>query len=107
MDLGQDTPEEMDKAIDNAVEEAARNNVSPEGRRELRELLNDYRDVLRVRLGKDPSADVEPMIVELMESARPIVAKPRRYSPQGRMSMERYIDRIIEYGFGKVNTKAK
>ncbi len=77
------------------------------GKQSLQDLLHEYRDVIRIRLGKDPPADVESMKVELNDNVRPVRAKPRRYSTDGRNFMERFVDRVIEFGFGKVNTVAK
>lgn len=63
--------------------------------------------MLRVRLGNDPPANVEPMQLDLKEGCRPVATKSRRYTPEGRKFMERYVSRVIEYGFGKVTTTAK
>lgn len=65
LDLGQDTPEEIDIAIRNAVIESEQNDISAHGKKLLREMLVDYRDVLRLRLGNGPPADAESMKVEL------------------------------------------
>ena len=107
MDLGKDTDQEVDNAILNAVQKAEDNGISNTGKKTLSSMLNNYRDVSRLRLGNDPPALVNAMKVELKKYLTPIAAKTRRYTRDGRKVMERYVDRVIEYGFGKVTTEAK
>ena len=106
-DLGKDTEQEVDNGILNAAKEAEDNGISNTGKKTLSSMLNNYRDVLRLRLGNDPPALVDAMKVELKEDLTPIAAKTRRYTRDGRKFMEHYVDRVIEYGFGKVTTEAK
>ena len=107
LDLGKDTEQEVDNAILNAVQKAEDNGISNTGKKTLSSMLNTYRDILRLRLGNYPPALVDAGKVELKEDLTPVAAKTRRYTRDGGKFMERYVNRVIEYGFGKVTTEAK
>ena len=107
LDLGQDKNAEMDEDISKAVLNAADNGISTNVQSKMQDMLYEYRDVLRIRLGNDPPAKVEPMVVEVMKGSNPVAAKPRGYAPEGRKFMDSYVNRVLEYGFGKVTTTAK
>ena len=107
LDLGYDKVAEIDEGISQALTNAVENGISEEGKRKLDDLLNEYCDVLRLRLGNDPPAKVEPMLLEFQENVRPVTAKSRRYTLSGGKFMERYVQRLVEFGFGKVTTTAK
>jgi len=107
LELGIDTEAEMTEAILKSVEDAKLNGISAEGAETLHGILNEFRDVLRIRLGNDPPAKVDPMKIEIMENAKPFKAKARRYPPEAREYMDSFSDKILEYGFGKINTNAK
>lgn len=107
LDLGEDTEAEVDEALEKLVQEAVDNGISEKGQGRLRSMLDKYRGIFRLRLGNDPPADVDPMKIVLKPGAKPVRAKPRRYSTDGRKFMERYVQRIQEYGFGIVNTQAQ
>ena len=47
------------------------------------------------------------MRVEIKPGSTPIACSQRRYPPDARKFMERYANRILEYGFGEVTTEAK
>ena len=107
LDLEIDAPEEINEAITSAVSAAEHNGMSISGTSKLQDLLNTHRDTLRIRLGNDAPAQVEPMRVEIKPGSTPIACSQRRYPPDARKFMERYANRILEYGFGEVTTEAK
>lgn len=74
---------------------------------ESRKCFVNSRTVLRIRLGNDTDTNVEKIVVELKQGPRPFAAKPRRYPPTGREFMERYVDRVIKYGFGKFSSNSQ
>lgn len=97
----------MDDAINKVVSSAVENGISTDGKSEMRDMPEEFRDVLRVRLGNDPSSKAEPMIIDLKKGFTPVSAKPKRYVLEGQKFMDRYVDRVLEYGFGKITTTAK
>jgi len=107
LELGIDTEDEINDAIEDSVKDAKENGMSTEGAASLKSLLHEFKDVLRVRLGNDPPAKVEPMKIEIKENSKPFRAKSRRYPPEAREYMDSFTSKIIEYGFGKVNTNAQ
>jgi hypothetical protein len=54
--------------LDQKVKEAESNGMSESGQAQLRELLDEYRDVFRVSFAKDLPIDVEPMEIKLQEA---------------------------------------
>ena len=78
--IGEDTLEEIDTAFRELLKKAQDEGMSEDGLEELRNMLNDYRNIFRIKLGRDPAANVEPMQLTLKPNSKPIIAKPRRYS---------------------------
>lgn len=69
-------------------------------------MLTKYKDVFRVGLGNCPPAKVEPMCVDLKPALVPFRAKARRYPSTQKAFRERFVDRLLEYGFIKPNPDA-
>lgn len=61
IELGLDTDTEIQTAFDQLVNDTLKEGISKEGSGELRHMLEEYRDVFRLRLGKDLPAKLEPM----------------------------------------------
>ena len=80
--IGSDKPEDITEAIKNTIANAREKGISDKGEVEAEKILEDHRDVLRIKLGDDPPAKVEPYKVELKENAKPFRAPQRRYSPK-------------------------
>lgn len=74
--------------------------------RQTGSLLNDFDDVLRVRLGAGPAVNVEPMPIELREGVRPVRAAQRRYPPAKREFLERVSNKLLELDFLRVAKSA-
>ena len=107
LDLAIDAPMEIDQAIEKALQKAQINGISEKSKQALKQTLIEFKDVLRIRLGNDPPADVEPMKIEIQANTKPYSAKKRRYPKEAREVLEKYTDRLLEYGFGKINTNAQ
>ena len=106
LDIGEDNPEEKAAATEKLIQEAVSNGISKTGQAELRRIVAEYDDVLRLRLGAGPPADVQPMKLELSDNVRPVQARPRRYPPDKRDFMERYTGKLLEYGFVRITNNA-
>lgn len=81
LEIGEDTAEELDKALHDVHARATLKGLSPKGSERLSKLLMDYRDVFRRRIGSGPAAKVEPMRISLKSGAVPLLTKVRRYPP--------------------------
>ena len=73
----------------------------------LRELLLEFEDIFRVRLGKTDPAKVEPMKVNLKPDAQPIIAKARRYKADQREFLNRYMAELERMGFVRSNPQSQ
>lgn len=105
--IGKDSKDSIDKAFDNIVVEAKRNGLVESGIKRLRALLEDYRDVFRIKLGPDPPARVQPLKIKLAENARPFRSTQRRYSPQQRAFIIRTIHELESVGAIYKNPSAR
>ena len=72
----------------------------------MRNILHSRKKALRIRLGNDGPALVEPMTVELKPNFKPVIAKTRRYSPEQRKYISIMVDKLEEYGYVKRNADA-
>lgn len=106
LEIGQDNEQDMKAAFDKISQSATDNGMSPDGTAKLRSVLHTFRDVFRIRLGNDPPAKVEPMRVSLKPHAQGIITKSRRYSPDQREYITKFLKRAKQYGFIKENRNA-
>ena len=105
--IGDDKPEEIDTAFRELLKEAQTEGMSDESWEQLRNMLNEYRDIFRIKLGRDPAAKVEPMQLNLKPNSKPIIAKARRYSTPQRVFISTFTTKLEEYGYIKQNKNAK
>ena len=63
LDLVEDTEEDIQSAFQSMLDEAAQNGLSISGNTKLCAMLQEYRDVFQLRLGNEPPAEVEPIMV--------------------------------------------
>lgn len=106
LDLGEDEKDEKHRAVPAAVREAASNGISKEGSLTLNSISNEFSDVLRIRLGKGPQADVPPMVTNVKENARPVRAEQLRHPQLKREFHEGVTGKLMEYSFLKISTES-
>ena len=106
LDLGEDSELEIRQAFGKILRASSENGLSAKGQKRLSKVLNEYRDVFRLRLGCDPPAKVEPMKIVLTSGAMPVRAKTRRYTLEQRAFLSRYVKKLEEYGFVESNKNA-
>ena len=106
IDLGEDTKEEFQNSLAARIKEAQENGLSEKSAKQRRDLVFEFHDIFRVRLGRSPPARVEPMIVKLKLGARPVIAKTRRYKADQREFLNRYIHTLEIMGFVRKNHAA-
>lgn len=104
LDFGIDDPAERRQAIENMLQRPSVAGISGEGLNELREMVTDFDDIFRFRLGPGPPAKVEYIKVEVTASARPIQARQKQYPPVKRTFLNRVVDKFQELGFIKLTT---
>ncbi|KAJ8577566.1 hypothetical protein ON010_g1641 [Phytophthora cinnamomi] len=65
---------------------------------QLLTVLMKYRDVFRVKIGKDPPVDMPPMEITLKPGAVPVKCRARRYSPEHRAFLKNHVQELLEAG---------
>ena len=101
VDLGEDDPAELNKALKKLVSDAVERGLDEVGAARLASLVEKYKSIFRLRLGKSPPADVPPMKVRLEPNSKPIRVKPRRYSPEQRKFLNNYVDALKRMDFAQ------
>jgi RNase H-like domain found in reverse transcriptase/Integrase core domain/Reverse transcriptase (RNA-dependent DNA polymerase)/Chromo (CHRromatin Organisation MOdifier) domain len=104
LDLGRDTPSEIRAAFFAMIQTASVNGMSPSGVKTLSDLLTEYEDIWRIKLGPDPPANLPPMEITITPGSFPVRVKPRRYPPQQKLFIEKHCAKLVEYGLAYANT---
>lgn len=105
--IGIDREEDVQQAIESTVEHARQAGMSEKGLTDGRALLKEYRDILRIRLGPDPPANVYPFIIQLKPSYIPARAPQRRYAPRQNAFISSTIRQLEKVNAVYPNPKAK
>jgi len=105
--IGKDTKESIDSAFAKMLAAAKDNGISPEGHSRLSAMLENHRDIFRIKLGPDQPAKVEPLRITLMEGATPYRSPQRRYAPQQRDFITRTIRELEDVKAIYKNPKAR
>lgn len=95
-----------DRAASAAVREAADNGISKKGRYTLKSTLNEFPNVLRIRLGKGPPADVPPIFLDVKEDARPARTTQRQHPQPKREFLGHVTGKLMKYDFLNTSTEA-
>ena len=96
-EIGEDTADERSTAIDDMIARSSIGLTQDECSL-LTSTVYEYRDIFRVRLGREPPARVAPMRVQLKPGAKPTRARPRQYSPEKRQFLMQFFDNLVNYG---------
>jgi len=89
--IGKDSKESIDSAFAKMLSAAKENGISTDGHTRLSKMLEDYRDIFRIKLGPDEPAQVDPLRITPVEGAHPYRSQQRRYCPQHRDFINRTI----------------
>lgn len=68
-------------------------------RETLKEMFNEFKDIFRVKLGKDPPANVGPMEIELEGPTRPSKVRQRTYSTEQTSFLKRKVQQLVDTGY--------
>ena len=108
IDLGDDPKQLLYQSLDIAVLSAMENGLSKDGAKQLEKLIKvDFKDIFRIRLGSSEPAKVRPTEMKLKPGSRPVRVKARRYSPDQREFLKKYVDKLVEMGFLKPSPHAQ
>ncbi|KAE8978399.1 hypothetical protein PR001_g24855 [Phytophthora rubi] len=98
---------EVDELLHSLVDEAMDAGFEPTMADDLRQLVLDYSDVFRVRLGHDAAADVQPLEVRLEGGAQPYRSGVRRYPEAQRQFLREYVRELESAGLVERNTQSR
>ena len=82
--IGVDTKEEINVALRNMLMVAEPSGMTKAGFKKLGQILQDNRDIFRIKLGTDPPAKLPPLSIQLRNDDKPFRAPKRRYGPHQR-----------------------
>jgi hypothetical protein len=81
VDVGQGSPEELADAIEGFLTSSEQAGMFTDSEQSLRQLVTECKDVFRLKLGKDPPANVKPFVNKLRDGAEPVRMSARKYAP--------------------------
>lgn len=99
--IGEDEESEIQAAFEEMVMQAGSNGMTPKGQEDAKELLQQFRDIFRIKLGANPPARVPPMQI------RPYRSTQIRYAPPQRAFISSTIRRLQEVKAVYANPKAR
>lgn len=100
-DMGQETDEEWETELASRLAQAKSKGLSTNGCRRLEKLLRENRNIVRIRYNGGPAAKVRPLELRTVEGAAPVRAKPRRYPPEKRQFLRKYVAQLLKLGLVK------
>jgi hypothetical protein len=77
----QGSPEELADAIEGLITSAELTGMYRDGVQSLRQLVTECKDVFRLKLGADPPANVNPLVIKLHDGAEPERMSARKCAP--------------------------
>jgi len=105
--IGVNMDSEISCALENKLQEAKENGMSPDGLKKMGNILSDFKEIFRIKLGSDPPARVEPLKIRLKPDHRPVRATQRRYAPPQRAFISSTIQKLQEIGAVFPNPKSR
>jgi hypothetical protein len=55
--------------------------MSLDGVQSFRQLVTEFKDVFRLKLGADPPGNLKPLVMKLRDGAEPVRMSSRKYAP--------------------------
>jgi hypothetical protein len=104
---GAEDSEATKLSLEELLADCSTNGLPVEFRSAFRELVHEYADIFRTRLGADPPANVPPMKIKLRPDACPIRVKVRRYSPPQAQFLRSKVDELLRLGLVKANNSSE
>ncbi len=105
--IGSNTDDEFNKAIQDMLDRATSAGFPQESMELLINLVEEYRDVFRIFLLRDPPANVRPWVVHAAPGAVPVRCSTRVYTPLKREFMERFTHELMEAGMLRRNNASR
>ena len=106
VEVGCQDEAELKIAIDGMISRGMKH-LNDDGRQILKSTVMEFKDIFRVKLGKDPPVDVEPMNIEFEGVTRPIKVRQRTYSPEQLSFLKTKVQELIDAGYIARNNASK
>ena len=94
LEMGEDPPELLEQALFDLITRAKSNGLPDMYVGRVRELLMEYKDCFRLRLGRDGPAKFPPHRAKLKPGADPYATRARRYPPNQATFLEILFDKM-------------
>ncbi len=89
--FGEDSEAEINSAFSEIVRKTVQNGLSQCHSERLTFFLTRYRDIFRIKLGKDPPAKVQPLLAHPVQNARLYRSPQHRYGQPQRIFISRTV----------------
>jgi hypothetical protein len=104
VEVGEGSPEELADAIEGLITSAEKAGISRDGVQSLRQLATECKDGVRLKLGADPPANVNLLVIKLRDGAESVRMSARKYAPPQVKFMRDKIRELEELGLVYKNT---
>ena len=90
----------MDAALADMIDRAVKRGLPDAAANEIENLVQDFRDVFRLELGRDPPANVEPLKIELIDEdlAELKLPRARRFAPLQQDFLNKHLELLPRIG---------
>lgn len=106
VDVGEQDEDELQEAIQKMIDRATES-LPDHLHKNLKDLVGEFKDIFRIKLGNDPPVDVPPMKIEFEESERPVKVRQRTYSPEQTEFLKKKVQDFSDAGFIERNNTSK
>ena len=101
--VGPTDPKELDEALKVLIQVAIDNGLPKRLKARMETIVKRCRNIFRVAIGMDPPAKVEPLKIHLMEGAKPVRARARRYPKNHRTFLHERTRELVKHGLLREN----
>jgi hypothetical protein len=95
IEIGENAVEELAEARNGLIAKALKAGFLTEHAPAMRDLVEEFQDIFRIRLDVSPHAYVAPMGADVQPDIKPSKAPPRHYNPWQRSFISTYCDKLL------------
>ncbi len=104
--IGDQDEQELEQAIYDPIRRAGKH-LQNSLKESFRNMVLEYKDIFRIRLGADPPVDAPPMEIKFEGTERPVKVRQRMYSPERLDFMKKKCDEFLNVGYIYRNHSSK
>ncbi len=106
VEIGDQDEQELAQAIDDVIRRSAKH-LPNRLKESFRNMLLEYKDIFRIRLGADPPVDVPPMEIKFEGTEHPVKVRQLPYCPEQLDFMKKNCDELLNVGYIYRNPSSK